>query len=204
MNNIFQKLLLLFFFTLVGCYSNLSKEITISEASYPNELQIIKRNDWGWKKLDKQKPIHKIKYITLHHGGEEFSKDKDVIKYLQNLQSWSRTEKKWIDIPYHFMIDLDGNIYETRPIEFAGDTNTKYDPTGHALINVMGNYEVQKISEEQLDAVANLSAYLCKTYNISVEEVKAHKDYTETLCPGKDFYKYLEDGSLRKIIDDIL
>jgi len=190
--------------TFFGCSTCQNTEITISNIDYPSYLEIVKRNDWGWKKLDKQKPIHKIKYVTLHHGGEEFAKDKDVIKYLQNLQSWSRAEKNWIDNPYHFMIDLEGKIYETRPIEYPGDTNTKYDPTGHALICVMGNYEIQKISKQQLESVAKLSAFLCKTYNVPVENIKAHKDYVETLCPGEDFYKYLSDGTIIEMVKNKL
>ena len=105
-------------------------------------------------------------------------------------------EKNWIDIPYHFMIDPAGKIYETRPINYPGATNTDYDPTGHALICVMGNYENQIISEAQLAAVVDLSAFLAKLYNVSPDDIKGHKDYTETLCPGQDLYRYLEDGTI--------
>ena len=113
-------------------------------------------------------------------------------------------EKNWIDIPYHFMIDMDGKIYETRPINYPGATNTEYDPTGHALICVMGNYENQIISEDQLAAVVNLSAFLAKLYNFTPDNIKGHKDYTETLCPGKDLYRYLEDGTIRAKVTEKL
>ena len=176
-----------------GCSSS-SQLINISELEYPNDLKVVLRADWGWQPLDKVLPQHSINKITIHHGGEEFAEDKDMIQYLRNLQSWSRSEKKWIDIPYHFMIDLKGNIYEARPINYPGDTNTDYDVTGHALICVVGNYEVQTIKPTQLKSLAKLVAFLKQKYHVELKDIKGHKDYTtQTVCPGKDLYKYLAD-----------
>ena len=90
-----------------GC-SSVSQMINISELGYPNNLEVITRAEWGWQPLNRVLPQHSINKITIHHSGEEFAEDKDIIKYLRNLQSWSRSEKNWIDIPYHFMIDLKG------------------------------------------------------------------------------------------------
>ncbi len=166
-------------------------------------LEIVTRTEWGWVPLTDSIPTHEIKYITIHHGGEDFAADKDVIKYLKGLQSWSQSDKNWIDNPYHYMIDLKGNIYEARPIKYPGDTNTDYDVRGHALICVMGNYENQILSETQFEQLAGLIALLADKYNVAPELIKAHKDYTETLCPGKDLYQYLEDGSLVKRVVEL-
>ena len=192
----------LFFITfLLGC-SSTSQMINISELEYQNDLKVNSRADWGWQPLEKVIPQHSINKITIHHGGEEFAENKDMIQYLRNLQSWSRSEKKWIDIPYHFMIDLKGNIYEARPINYPGDTNTEYDVRGHALICVVGNYEVQKLSDASLKALVNLTAFLKQKYHVESKDIKGHKDYTnQTVCPGKDLYKYLEDGSFIKMVE---
>ncbi len=166
-------------------------------------LEIISRADWGWVPLTDSIPTHEIKYITIHHGGEHFPEDKDVIKYLRGLQSWSQSEKHWIDNPYHYMIDLKGNIYETRPIKYPGDTNTSYDVRGHALICVMGNYEHQILSKTQFEQLAKLIAVLADKYDVAPDLIKTHKDYVETLCPGKDLYRYFEDGSLLKRVAEL-
>lgn len=187
----------------LGCSSS-SQMINIFELEYPNDLKVFSRVDWGWQSLDKLLPLHSINKITIHHSGEEFAEDKDMIQYLRNLQSWSRSEKKWIDIPYHFMIDLKGNIYEARPINYPGDTNTDYDVRGHALICVVGNYEVQKLSDASLKSLVKLTAFLKQKYRIEVKDIKTHKDYTETLCPGKDLYKYFEDGSFLRMVESEL
>lgn len=189
---------------IVSC-SNGKKEIHIQELEYSDYVEVIKRSDWGWLPLGKTKAEAKIKKITIHHGGVEVAKDKDPIESIRNLQKWSRAEKKWIDIPYHFMIDLEGKIYEARPINFPGDTNTEYDPTGHALIEVMGNYEIQEFSKEQMSSLVTLSAFLAKEFNVPLSDIKTHKDYSKTtVCPGKNIYKYFEDGTIQNLIAEKL
>lgn len=189
---------------LIGtCSSNNNTSTPMPAPQAETQLEIITRADWGWVPLTDTIPTHEIKYITIHHGGEDFPPDKDVINYLIGLQSWSRSDKNWIDNPYHYMIDLQGNIYEARPIEYPGDTNTDYDVRGHALICVMGNYENQILSETQFNQLALLTATLADRYGVANDLIKGHKDYTETLCPGKDLYRYLEDGSLVKHIAEL-
>ncbi len=178
-----------------------SSQLLIPQSQQP--LEIVTRAEWGWVPLTDTIPTHKIKYITIHHGGEYFPEDKDVIQYLIGLQSWSRSEKHWIDNPYHYMIDLQGKIYEARPIEYPGDTNTDYDVRGHALICVMGNYETQILSKTQFEQLALLTASLADKYDVPNDHIKGHKDYTETLCPGKDLYRYLADGSLVKRVAEL-
>ena len=103
------------------------------------ERGIVPVAAWGGTPADPaQAHRQAITHITLHHQGEPFRRGTDPRQYLRKLQTWSRNTKHWLDIPYHYIIDLDGNIYEGRKIDYAGDTNTEYDPTGHALIEVVG------------------------------------------------------------------
>jgi N-acetylmuramoyl-L-alanine amidase len=171
---------------------------------YPADLGIVTHAQWGWKPIEGDHRTHQISRITIHHGGEDFPPEKDPVEYLRHLLEWSRSEKGWIDIPYHFMIDLTGTIYEARPLQYPGDTNTEYDPTGHALICVMGNYEHQILSRQQLRSVIRLSAYLADRYSVPVDRIMGHKDYAETLCPGKDLYRYLQDGTIQDSVKQML
>ena len=190
-------------FFLAFCAPQAENVLEVIPEPTVSSLEIVTRADWGWVPLTDTIPTHEIKYITIHHGGEDFPQDKDVIKYLIGLQSWSRSDKNWIDNPYHYMIDLQGKIYEARPMEYPGDTNTDYDVRGHALICVMGNYENQILSKTQFNQLALLTATLADKYGVANDMIKSHKDYTETLCPGKDLYRYLEDGSLLKRVSEL-
>lgn len=164
--------------------------------NYPPELHIVLRETWGWQPSDRIIAEHDIHKITLHHGGEDVPLEKDVQEFLRDFQQWSRREKHWGDIPYHFMIDMRGRIYEARPLSIPGDTNTGYDTRGHALICVMGNYEHEVVSAALVDAIVGLMAFLVQRFHVRLEDIKAHKDYSETLCPGKNLYKLLQDGTI--------
>ena len=198
-----MKLTLLFFllFLTIACNNEISKKAKTYELDYPDNLKIIERSEWGWIPIDTVTRSHEIKYITVHHGGVEFTAEKNPLESVRELQTWSRKEKNWVDIPYHFMIDLEGNIYETRPINIPGDTNTEYDPTSHALIEVMGNYEIQIPNENQISSLVALSNFLMNYFNVQVNNVKAHRDYSnKTVCPGKNLYEYFANGYIEKAL----
>jgi hypothetical protein len=161
---------------------------------------IIRVEDWGGTRAAANTgKKHTPTFITLHHGGVAFLRDKDPKQYLRNLQTWSRNTRMWSDIPYHYLIDLDGNIYEGRDVMIAGDTNTEYDPTGHALIVVLGNFEEVEPNQAQLEAVTKMMVSLAKRFNISPDKIAGHKDYSsQTACPGKSLYPYLQNGYFRE------
>ncbi len=201
----YKSIIYLLLMLLAGCTTGILRDVKILELTYPDDMEVIKRAGWGWQMFEYVIDEHSIEYITIHHGGVDFPEDRNVPEYLRGLQSWSRNEKDWIDIPYHFIIDLQGNIYEARPINYPGDTNTNYDPVGHALVNVVGNYENQIINEEQLNSIVRLCTYLAKRFDVDPQLIKGHKDYTDdTVCPGKDLYKYLEDGTIQKRVSRLI
>lgn len=163
-------------------------------------VSIMSAAEWGSIPSDPAKARRQgISHITLHHQGETYPAGTDPIAYLRHLQSWSRSTKHWLDIPYHYIVGLDGKIYQGRPLEYAGDTNTEYDPLGHALIEVVGNFEEVEPNQAQLDAVADLMAALALKYHLSIDAIHGHKDYSaQTVCPGEHLYAYLQDGYFRR------
>jgi hypothetical protein len=169
-------------------------------AAHAAEPPILPVSAWGGTAADAAKAkTHTISRITLHHQGETYLLGTDPQAYLRRLQTWSRETKHWLDIPYHYVIDLDGNIYGARDIRYVGETNTEYDPTGHALIEVVGNFEEVEPNQKQLDAVVALMAMLVKKHGVSIDTIAGHKDHSaQTVCPGKNLYRYLESGYVRE------
>lgn len=143
---------------------------------------------------------HTPKNITIHHAGVEWKNTSTPIKSVKGLQEYGQKEKNWPDVPYHFIIGPDGTIFEGRSVDYAPDTNTDYDVHGHIGIEIMGNFEVQRVSEGQLDSLVKLTAWLAQKYNIGADHIGGHKDIAkgQTVCPGKDLYRYVEDGSITK------
>jgi hypothetical protein len=163
------------------------------------ERSIVPVSAWGGTPADPALAHRQtITHITLHHQGETYKPGTDPQQYLRNLQKWSRGTKHWLDIPYHYIIDLDGKIFEGRKIDYAGDTNTEYDPTGHALIEVVGNFEEVEPNQQQLDAVVRLMALLAKKYDVGLDRIASHRDFSkQTVCPGANLYRYVQAGYFR-------
>jgi hypothetical protein len=119
------------------------------------------------------------------------------------MQIWGQTEKHWPDLPYHFLIAPDGRIFEGRPIEYEPDSNTNYSLNGNIGIELFGNFEVQRPSQKQLESCVKLVAWLAQEQKIDLDHIRGHRDAAQgqTVCPGKDFYRYLADGSFRKWVE---
>ena len=147
-------------------------------------------------------PQH-ITSITLHHEGspEPLRPEDDPVAKLRGLQSWGARDRNWWDVPYHFLIDLDGRIYEGRDWHYMGETNTTYDPTGHLLISILGNYNLQEPTTAQLNAIADLMAWAVRQFHVPLDSIRGHYQYADTNCPGRNLRKYLEDGTFRRMVE---
>jgi len=161
---------------------------------------IISAEEWGSKRLPIPEEKRQVPArITVHHAGSLWKPADDPDTRIRNLQSWGQREKKWEDLPYHFLIAPDGRIYEGRDINFAPETNTNYVTSGHIGIQLWGNFEEQRVSLAQLQSTVNLIAWLGIEYGISAETISGHKDVAEgTVCPGKDFHRYIASGLLKR------
>lgn len=183
--------ILVFIFLLGGCAA--TREV--------QQPLIIPRSAWN-AAPPKPFPHHTPVRITLHHEGTVFTDTMLAADKLKRVQTWGMgPERKWVDIPYHFLVDLHGNVWEGRDVMTVGETNTSYNPKGHILVSVLGEYEEKQVpNEKQIRSVINLMTYLCLRYNISPDSIRGHKDYCrpgETDCPGKNWYRYLENGYIK-------
>jgi hypothetical protein len=167
----------------------------------------VTREEWG----SNPQPIgdehkHTPKFVTIHHAGVDYKLGRDPVPFVQSVQAWGQKEKNWPDLPYHFMIAPDGRIFEARPLEYEPQSNTKYPLAGHVGVELMGNFETQRPSDAQLKSTVAISAWICQEYNIDTTQIAGHKDRAEgqTTCPGKDFYRYLQNGQFKRWVDDTL
>lgn len=168
---------------------------------------IVSRSDWSAKKPVGPGKKHKIQFITIHHTATKQRPDLPIETKLKNLQAFSQREDKlasgktkpaWFDVPYHYYIGVDGKIAEGREIEYVGDTNTEYDPMGHALIVLEGSFDTDQPNARQLESLKAMVKWLAKKYKVSRDNIKGHKDYANTACPGSNLERLLPE--LRKMI----
>lgn len=152
---------------------------------------IISAAEWG----SKPQPIpdarrHTPRWITIHHAGVPWKETDDPLVKIRNLQAWGQREKKWPDLPYHYLIAPDGRIFAGREVAYEPESNTKYDLTGNIGIQLWGDFEQQAVSEAQLRATVTLTAWLCDRHGIDAATVRTHRDVADTTCPGRDLYRF--------------
>ena len=164
----------------------------------PVDITIVPRTGWNAAPPRPYKQHVPVR-MTIHHEGTRLELTDDAARKIMNIQRWGMgPDRNWTDIPYHFLIAPDGTIYEGRNVYTVGETNTEYDPTGHLLINCLGNLEQQEVTAMQLSSLVKLIAYSCQKYNLPLETLASHKDYSaQTNCPGKNLYQYLQNGYLK-------
>jgi hypothetical protein len=164
-----------------------------------DNISIVPRSGWNAAEARPYKQHEPVR-ITVHHEGTRLDITADAARKIKGIQTWGMgPDRKWADIPYHFLIAPDGTIYEGRNVHTVGETNTEYDPTGHLLITCLGNLEQQEVPKEQLASLIKLIAYCAKKYQLPLETLATHRDHSkQTTCPGKNLYAYFENGTVRK------
>ena len=183
----------------VGAYANQDAKQPDVTPGVPKPA-IVPAKEWG----SNPQPIpdarkHTPKYITIHHAGVLWEGKTTPDKFVKNMQAWGQKEKNWPDLPYHFLIAPDGRIFEGRALEYEPDTNTKYELAGNIGVEMMGDFNKQRPSEQQLRSCVALVAWLAQELNVAPENIRGHNDAApgQTSCPGKDFHRYLQDGQFR-------
>jgi hypothetical protein len=132
--------------------------------------------------------------LTVHHQGEFWQPGADVAAYLRRLQQWSRRERTWVDVPYHYIVAPDGRVYAGRDPQWAGDSNTDYDTMGQLQVMLLGNFEEQQPSPAQLQSTAKLLGELLGLHGLAPEGIRAHRHHTaQTVCPGEHLMSVFEE-----------
>lgn len=147
---------------------------------------------------------HQIQRLTVHHTASPISQVADAPGQIRAHQKYHQQNKGWPDLAYHFIIDPAGNIYEGRDPAFRGDTATDYDPTGHFLVCLEGDYEQAAVNDAQIQSLARVLAWGAATFEVPVSTLAGHRDFASTQCPGDAVYALLADGSLADDIEAVL
>ncbi|CAA9298112.1 MAG: hypothetical protein AVDCRST_MAG68-183 [uncultured Gemmatimonadetes bacterium] len=163
----------------------------------PDGVRYLPRAEWGAKPPVMEMKTHIPRRITIHHTAERQNPARATADKLQALQRFSQSEsvlgngrpkRAWADIPYHLYVAADGSVAEGRPIRFVGDSNTPYDPTGHLLVVVEGNFELEELTPAQRQTLDRLLPSLARRYRVPADSIAAHRDFAQTLCPGRTLY----------------
>jgi len=153
-------------------------------------LKII---DTGFKWKGSLSRRSKTQYIILHHRAG-----------LGDVQSIHATHisNGWSGIGYHFYVRKDGSVFRGRPISIVGAHCTGYNDNSIGVC-FEGNFESETMPDAQLNGGKELVSYLKGLYPDT--EVKKHKDFQSTACPGRNFpFEEISKGEDEMTVEDAI
>lgn len=155
----------------------MENNLDIQEVQYQWEGLLISRN--------------KPERLVIHHAAAENLSPEEIHQM--------HLDRGWSGIGYHFYIRSDGTIYRGRDENKVG-SHVAGNNTNTLGICLEGNFEENGVSKEQLEALLNLSTYLCLKYDIS--DILKHNDLLATECPGRLFpFESIKYAIIEKIKD---
>ena len=173
-------------------------------AASGTSADLLCRDAWGAQPARSGGRPHTITRMTLHHEAVVLGDNRNAPGRLRADQHYHQDKLGWIDIAYHVGVDRNGNIYELRSTQLAGDTATDYDTTGHFLVLCEGDFDQETVSEAQLHGAALAFAWAAQNFNVATDTLAGHRDLAQTSCPGANLYAHLSSGDLKQRINDVL
>lgn len=187
-----------------GACSSAATRTTRTRLTSAVSAQLLCREAWGARPPRPGGKRHTITRMTLHHEAVVLGDNRNAPGRLRKDQQYHQDQKGWIDIAYHVGVDRNGNLYELRNTELAGDTATDYDTTGHFLVLCIGDFDQEAVSEAQLHGTALAFAWAAQNFRIKTDTLAGHRDFAQTSCPGANLYAHLSSGDLKRRIDTLL
>jgi hypothetical protein len=188
----------------IGACSSAVTSTTSPRLASATSAMLICRDAWGARPARAGGKRHTITRMTLHHEAVVLGENRNAPGRLRQDQRYHQDQKGWIDIAYHVAVDRNGNLYELRSTELAGDTATDYDTTGHFLVLCEGDFDQESVSEAQLHGTAVAFAWAAQNFRIKTDTLAGHRDFAQTSCPGANLYAHLSSGDLKRRIDALI
>ncbi|MFT5144082.1 MAG: hypothetical protein ACI80V_002531 [Rhodothermales bacterium] len=185
---------------------------------------LITRAEWGAKAFigtpsRLANPTHE--YMTFHHAaGYSAATRAQGLAQMRAIQELHQDIRGWSDIGYQFLIDQGGNLYQGRPFlnnatslsdlpVFALGAHVGGANTGNIGVSILGCYHppeggncIDQITPEAYDTYVTLFAFLSERYGVPASQIRGHRDFSSTACPGDNNYVLLP--SLRRDVGELL
>jgi len=162
------------------------------------QIEALCRDAWGAAAPTGKFREHTIERMTVHHTARPLLDNREAPAAIRGHQRFHQLDRGWPDIAYHFIIDLEGNVYEGRPLTAVGDTATSYDPTGHFLVSCEGDFESQEFPSAQQEALVQMLAWAALTFSVDPSTIRGHRDLAATTCPGDNLYALIGSGTMER------
>lgn len=153
---------------------------------------LVTQSQWGSRaQLLPSRLRHRPKRIVVHHAGVAWKPGTDPADKVRRLQAWGQREKSWPDLPYHYLITPDGQLFEGRDWRYRPESNTDYELDGVLNVQLFGDFQVEEPTTEQLETLLGILTFLCRQHSISPQKIYGHREAApaQTTCPGDNLQR---------------
>ncbi|MFT6400611.1 MAG: hypothetical protein ACJAYU_005389, partial [Bradymonadia bacterium] len=164
-------------------------------------IGVVPREDWDSRATrcsgaDASKYRMAIHYTVTPSGNAE--------RRVRSVQAYHQDTRGWCDVGYHFLIGIDGTIYEGRPLQYRG-AHVGSNNTGNIGIAFIGCFHPNGCSdwgpslppEAMLRSTGALVQRLGALYSIAIngDLILPHRDHSgaSTNCPGDHMVARMDD-----------
>lgn len=189
-----------------GKVFSLTEYQRFEQAMYTTVYPVLTRMGWNARQRRGGASSMDPYRLTVHHtmGHQTFGEEVTAAA-VRGIQGFHQgRERGWADIGYHFLIDGDGRVAEGRPANVLGAHAAEANG-GNLGISLMGNFNVQQPTDNQMDSLERLAAYLALRYDIPVMKtgyLEGHSHHSSTSCPGANLKARLADVRSRVIQEE--
>lgn len=123
--------------------------------------------------------------VLVHHSATH---DGDGLDY-RSIRSYHVDHQGWQDIGYHAVVERVGDRVFTipgRPTTMVGSHCPGQNSTALGIC-LVGNFDLAPPSEALLEEAAETIAGWVARFGIAVGEIRAHREFKSTDCPGAHF-----------------
>ncbi|MBL7977873.1 MAG: N-acetylmuramoyl-L-alanine amidase [Bacteroidetes Order II. Incertae sedis bacterium] len=189
---------------------------------------VIRRTEWNARPFGETDPAGcpapspqpYYTYLTFHHtAGPKATTLAEGKARVKSIQDFHLDGNKWCDIGYQFLMDVSGRVYQGRPwvneSKKIGDgpqlvigAHVSGGNTGNIGISLMGCFHPAEancsdvIPAATLDSLVHYFSFMAETYKINPDNIRGHRDFNSTSCPGDNNYKLLSE--IRTRVKDVL
>lgn len=126
------------------------------------------------------RPLARVRQLIIHHTAADPSLGIETVaqKHVDELG--------WPAIGYHFVIDADGQIFQTNDLTTISFHARQANATT-AGIAFCGNFDAAAPADSQIESGGRLCAYLLRELSLPLENVRGHSALVSTDCPGRNW-----------------
>ena len=172
------------------------EEVGASSDALSRDLEaagVISRERWGARRTRCTSRNTTKTRIAIHHTVTGATNPE---RQMRGIQAYHMDGRNWCDVGYHFLVGIDGSVFEGRPLELLGSHVGNHN-TGNVGISLIGCFQNSGCAglsgprtppEAMLCSAGRVAHVIARRYGINISDstLKGHRHHSgaSTSCPG--------------------